>query len=75
VSADKVDETRRTTLRKGYYGASPMAVEVLREFQRRLPSPQLWNFYGQTELAPVAAVLGARAAGPSGVVSFRLRPD
>jgi fatty-acyl-CoA synthase len=46
-----------SSLRKGYYGASPMPVEVLREIQQRLPGLQLWNFYGQTELSPVATIL------------------
>ena len=31
------DDTDLSSLRKGYYGASPMPVEVLREIQRRLP--------------------------------------
>jgi fatty-acyl-CoA synthase len=44
-------------LRKGYYGASIMPVEVLREMGRRLPQVRFWNFYGQTEIAPLAAVL------------------
>ncbi|HTN23361.1 MAG TPA: acyl-CoA synthetase [Solirubrobacteraceae bacterium] len=52
------DATDLTSLRKGYYGASPMPLEVLREMQRRLPDLRLWNFYGQTELAPLATVLG-----------------
>ena len=53
------------SLRKGYYGASPMPVEVLEEMQRRLPDVQLWNFYGQTEMAPLATILGpGRAAAP-----------
>jgi fatty-acyl-CoA synthase len=34
-----------------------MPVEVLRELQRRLPDVQLWNFYGQTEMAPLATIL------------------
>jgi fatty-acyl-CoA synthase len=46
------------SLRKGYYGASAMPVEVLRELQRRLPDVRLWNFYGQTEMAPLATILG-----------------
>ena len=46
-----------STLRKGYYGASAMPVEVLRELQRRLPDVRLWNFYGQTEMAPLATIL------------------
>ena len=47
-----------SSLRKGYYGASPMPVEVLRELQERLPGIRLWNFYGQTEMAPLATILG-----------------
>jgi fatty-acyl-CoA synthase len=47
-----------SALRKGYYGASIMPVEVLREMSRRLPAVRLWNFYGQTEMAPLATVLG-----------------
>jgi fatty-acyl-CoA synthase len=45
-------------LRKGYYGASAMPVEVLREIQASLPGLRLWNFYGQTEMAPLATILG-----------------
>jgi fatty-acyl-CoA synthase len=51
------DSTDLSSLRKGYYGASPMPVEVLRELQRRLPEVALWNFYGQTEMAPLATIL------------------
>jgi len=42
---------------KGYYGASIMPVEVLREIRERLPALRLWNLYGQTEIAPVATIL------------------
>jgi fatty-acyl-CoA synthase len=49
--------TDLSALRKGYYGASIMPVEVLRELARRLPQVRLWNFYGQTEIAPLATVL------------------
>jgi fatty-acyl-CoA synthase len=51
------ETTDLSSLRKGYYGASPMPVEVLRELQRRLPDVQLWNFYGQTEMSPLATIL------------------
>ena len=51
------DRTDLSALRKGYYGASIMPVEVLREISRRLPDVRLWNFYGQTEIAPLATVL------------------
>jgi len=46
-----------SSLRKGYYGASAMPVQVLRELQRRLPDVSFWNFYGQTEMAPLATIL------------------
>jgi fatty-acyl-CoA synthase len=52
------DRADLSSLRKGYYGASPMPVEVLREIQQRLPGVDLWNFYGQTEMAPLATILG-----------------
>ncbi|RYY28794.1 MAG: acyl-CoA synthetase [Sphingomonadales bacterium] len=44
-------------LAKGYYGASIMPVEILRELMERLPTLRLWNAYGQTEIAPLALVL------------------
>ena len=46
-----------SSLRKGYYGASIMPVAVMRELTERLPKMRLWNFYGQTEIAPLATVL------------------
>jgi fatty-acyl-CoA synthase len=52
------DSADLSSLRKGYYGASPMPVEVLKEIQQRLPDVDLWNFYGQTEMAPLATILG-----------------
>jgi fatty-acyl-CoA synthase len=51
------ETTDLSALVKGYYGASPMPVEVLGEMQRRMPQLRLWNFYGQTELAPLATIL------------------
>ncbi|MEV5835409.1 acyl-CoA synthetase [Nocardia sp. NPDC052112] len=51
------DKTDLSSLRKGYYGASAMPREVLLELQRRLPGVRLWNFYGQTEMAPTATIL------------------
>jgi fatty-acyl-CoA synthase len=51
------DRADLSSLRKGYYGASPMPVEVLHEIRRRLPDLRLWNFYGQTEMAPLATIL------------------
>jgi fatty-acyl-CoA synthase len=70
LRAPEFDTADLSTLRKGYYGASIMPVEVLKEIQRRLPAVRLWNLYGQTEIAPVATVLKPedqlRKAGSAG---------
>jgi fatty-acyl-CoA synthase len=52
------DQMNLSSLRKGYYGASIMPVEVLKELARRLPEVRFWNLYGQTEIAPLATMLG-----------------
>jgi fatty-acyl-CoA synthase len=57
LRSPRFDRCDLSSLTKGYYGASIMPVEVLREIQRRLPNVRLWNLYGQTEIAPVASVL------------------
>jgi fatty-acyl-CoA synthase len=64
------DNRDLSSLRKGYYGAAIMPVEVLREITERLPNVRLWNFYGQTEMSPVAVMLQPedqiRKAGAAG---------
>jgi fatty-acyl-CoA synthase len=35
-----------------------MPIEILNEIRTRLPNLSLWNFYGQTEMAPLASALG-----------------
>ena len=52
------DQTDLSALAKGYYGASIMPVAVLQELAARLPKVRLWNLYGQTEIAPLATMLG-----------------
>ncbi|PQD97527.1 acyl-CoA synthetase [Mycobacterium sp. EPG1] len=51
------DTVDLSSLGKGYYGASPMPTEILLEMRERLPNLRLWNFYGQTEMAPLASAL------------------
>ena len=66
-----LDKYDLSSLTKGYYGAAPMPVEILHELAARLPQVRLWNFYGQTEMAPLATVLRPheqlRRAGSAGV--------
>ncbi len=52
-----LDADKLKCLAKGYYGASIMPVEVLKELAARLPTVRLWNLYGQTEIAPLATML------------------
>jgi fatty-acyl-CoA synthase len=51
------DRRDLSSLKKGYYGASIMPMEIIRELSERLPAMRLFNFYGQTEMSPVATVL------------------
>ncbi|MET8449741.1 acyl-CoA synthetase [Streptomyces sp. NPDC005209] len=45
-------------LRKAYYGASIMPVPVLERLRERFPKLALYNCFGQSEIGPLAAVLG-----------------
>lgn len=54
------DPARLGTLAKAYYGASIMPVPVLLELQQRLPALGFYNCYGQSEIGPLATVLGPR---------------
>jgi fatty-acyl-CoA synthase len=57
LRSEAFDRHDLSSLRKGYYGASAMPVEVLKELRARLPAVDLWNLYGQTEMAPLATIL------------------
>jgi fatty-acyl-CoA synthase len=46
-----------TSLKKCYYGASIMPVEILKEIIQKFPGAAVHNYYGQTELAPYHAML------------------
>jgi fatty-acyl-CoA synthase len=76
LRAPQFDGTDLSRLVKGYYGASIMPVEVLKELLRRLPQTRLWNLYGQTEIAPVATVLAPhdqlRKAGSAGKAALNV---
>ncbi|UQW99806.1 fatty acyl-CoA synthetase [Streptomyces sp. RerS4] len=46
------------SLRKAYYGASIMPVPVLERLRARLPDLGFYNCFGQSEIGPLATVLG-----------------
>lgn len=52
------DQRDLSTLEKCYYGAAIMPREILKELSERLPKARFYNFYGQTEVAPLATALG-----------------
>ena len=56
------DKFDLSCLTKCYYGASIMPVEVLKEIMERLPGCKVYNYYGQTELAPYHTILKAEDA-------------
>ncbi|GIP63249.1 acyl-CoA synthetase [Virgibacillus pantothenticus] len=66
-----------SSLKKCYYGAAIMPREILRELAERLPNAGFWNFYGQTEVAPLATVLKPedqiRKLGSAGIPSLNVQ--
>ncbi len=64
-------------LTKCYYGASIMPVEVLKELMARLPGCKVYNYYGQTELAPYHTILKAEDAmaklGSAGMAGLNMQ--
>lgn len=51
-------ERNLSALRKAYYGASIMPVPVLERLRARLPDLAFYNCFGQSEIGPLATVLG-----------------
>jgi fatty-acyl-CoA synthase len=48
---------RMASMRKAFYGGAPIPVPTLEEIAELLPDMGLFNFYGQTEMAPCATIL------------------
>jgi acyl-CoA synthetase (AMP-forming)/AMP-acid ligase II len=58
VTHPKLPATNLSSLQLLAYGASPMPEVLLKDAMRALPECQFAQAYGQTELSPVATVLG-----------------
>lgn len=71
------DKRDLSTLEKCYYGAAIMPREILKELSERLPNAKFWNFYGQTEVAPLATALQPedqlRKLGSAGKASLNMQ--
>ncbi len=72
-----------SSLRKAAYGASIMPVEIIKQLTDAFPGLRLWNYYGQTEMGPVATILKPEdqipkpgsAGRPAANVETRLMDD
>jgi len=56
------DKYDLSSLIKCYYGASIMPKEILKELLEKFPKAGVYNYYGQTELAPYHTILKAEDA-------------
>ena len=57
LNSDVISQVDLGSLAKAYYGASTMPRTVIEQLRQLLPHIRFWQFYGQTEMAPVASVL------------------
>ncbi len=57
-----IDKYDLSSLVKCYYGASIMPREILKELLEKFPKAGIYNYYGQTELAPYHTILKAEDA-------------
>ena len=53
----KFREFNLKSLKKIAYGASIMPVEIIKQLDNVFTGIRLWNYYGQTEMGPVATIL------------------
>ena len=58
ITEHHLHEPAESPLTPESWGKLGMPVQVLRELAERLPAIRLWNLYGQTEIAPLATMLG-----------------
>ena len=58
LASPALAEADLSSLRKVFYGASPMPEGTLRQVMEKLPGVAFFQAYGQTELAPLATILG-----------------
>ena len=58
IDAPALATTDTSSLKRMVYGASPISEAVLREAMDKLPDTKFIHAYGQTELSPLATLLG-----------------
>jgi long-chain acyl-CoA synthetase len=73
VNAPEFAEFDVSSLRRLFYGASPMPEALLRKTMERLPRCALTQLYGQTEAGPVVTILHGHEHVLDGPEAVRLR--
>lgn len=73
LQSEKLAETDVSSLELIAYGASPITEAVLTRAFEAFPNAQFMQAFGQTELAPVATILGTQYHTAEGLKSGRLR--
>ena len=59
LQAPELEDADTSRLTRLIYGASPMTLTVLKEAMEKMPETRFIHAYGQTELAPLATLLGS----------------
>ncbi len=59
LQASELEDADTSRLTRLIYGASPMTLSVLKEAMEKMPETRFIHAYGQTELAPLATLLGS----------------
>ena len=59
LQAPELEAADTSRLTRMMYGASPMTLAILKEAMEKMPETRFIHAYGQTELAPLATLLGS----------------
>ncbi len=59
LQSPDLEDADTSSLTRLIYGASPMTLAILKEAMEKMPETRFIHAYGQTELAPLATLLGS----------------
>ncbi len=68
-----LDDADVSGLTRLIYGASPMTLAILKEAMQKMPATRFIHAYGQTELAPLATLLGSEYHVTEGPNAAKIR--
>jgi len=73
LQSPELEEADTSRLTRLIYGASPMTLTSLKEAMEKMPETRFIHAYGQTELAPLATLLGSDYHGQDGQTAKKIR--